>query len=198
MEWITTTTVLHDLRDFANEDAWGRFVGRFRAPIASFGRSLGLPGPDAEDLAQQALTEFAAAYRDGRYDRQQGRLSSWLFGIAYRQGLRLLRESRRQPVHDSGLAEAPDQAAATNMWEGEWERAVLGQCIDRVRAEVEPQTFDAFALVVQRGLGPQEAAADLGISIKAVYNAKHRVLRRIRELRAELEATEEEPPRAVP
>lgn len=196
MEWITTTTVLHDLKDFANQDAWGRFVGRFSRPIAAFGRSMGLGGTDAEELAQQTLAEFARAYGDGRYDRERGRLSSWLFAIAYRQGLKLLREAARRPAtgEDTQIGRAPAEDEAAHAWEAEWEGEVLGQCIEQARREVEPVTFAAFELVVQRGLEPSQAATHLGVPVKSIYNAKHRVLRRIRELRAEFEAAEQERP----
>lgn len=185
MEWITTTTVLHDLRDFSNEAAWGRFVGHFRLPIASFGRSMGLSSLDAEDLAQQTLAEFADAFRRDRYDRDKGRLSSWLFGIAYRQALRLAREARREPA---APGPPPDEPAATAIWDDQWRIAILSQCLDRARAEFEPATFEAFELTVHRGLSPSAAARELGISVKAVYNAKHRVLKRVRELRESLES----------
>ena len=42
-------------------------------------------------------------------------------------------------------------------------------------------------MVVRDDRSPDEAAAALGLSIKSVYNAKHRILKRIRQLRAEYE-----------
>src|SRR5215210_5478398 len=65
MAWLTTATVLQRLRDFENRDAWGAFAERFRQPVVSFARGMGLKGPDAEDVAQETLLAFAEAYRDG-------------------------------------------------------------------------------------------------------------------------------------
>jgi DNA-directed RNA polymerase specialized sigma24 family protein len=56
-----------------------------------------------------------------------------------------------------------------------------------VRTEVEPATMRALELVVGGSLSAAEAASRIGVPVKAVYNAKHRVLKRIRELRVELE-----------
>src|SRR5690349_6694570 len=86
--WVTTATVLEKLRDFGNRDAWSSFTERFRQPVVSFARGMGLKQADAEDVAQETLLAFAEAYRGGKYDPAKGRLSRFLFGIAYRQALR--------------------------------------------------------------------------------------------------------------
>jgi RNA polymerase sigma-70 factor (ECF subfamily) len=192
-DWVTTSTMLSHLRDFARAEAWEEFVARFRAPIIAFAMRLGLGRPDAEEAAQEALLDFAAAYRSGEYDRSKGRLSHWLFGIAYRRALRQRRAAMRRevalPQGSGGAADLRvlDEHAATAVWDREWERQLLAQCLERVRGEVEPQTYQAFELVSRLDCPPAEAARALGISVTAVYNAKHRVAKRIRQLRAECE-----------
>lgn len=194
MDWLTTSTVLHDLRDFNNRAAWDQFAERFRRPIVSFARTLGLSTIDAEDVAQETLLAFAESFRRGQYDRSKGRLSRWLFGIAYRQALNERRSGARLAARgaagsdpDALLHNVPDEAAATVSWDQEWEQALLQQCLAQVQAEVEPVTYQAFELVVRGERSAAQAAAELGVPIKLVYNAKHRVLKRIRELRAALE-----------
>src|SRR5262245_31777004 len=91
MTWITTATVLQQLRDFENRSAWDSFTERFRRPVVSFAKSMGLTQADAEDAAQETLLAFAEAYRRGQYDPSKGRLSRFLFGIAYRQSLKARR-----------------------------------------------------------------------------------------------------------
>jgi RNA polymerase sigma-70 factor (ECF subfamily) len=192
MTWLTTATVLQNLRDFDNRDAWQSFADRFRAPVVSFARSMGLAPVDAEDVAQETLVAFAQAYKDGKYDPSKGRLSRFLFGIAYRQSLRA-RRSVGGPGNvvtpGSGvLSQIPDEQTATGIWDTEWERTLLERCLQQVRAEVEPETFRAFELVVREEKTPDEAANTLNVTVKSVYNAKHRVLKRIRELRESFES----------
>lgn len=196
MDWVTTSTILQGLRDFANEDAWSRLVGRFRAPIEAFGLGLGLHPSEAEDLAQTVLGEFARAIREGRYERSRGRLSSYLFGIAHRQALKMLRERPEGGVE--AASRAAEDPAASMLWDEHWEHAVIRQCLDRVRAEVDAKAFSAFELVVQRGVSASAAATELGEPVKFVYNAKHRVLSRLRELRTEVEELQDEPGRDLP
>jgi RNA polymerase sigma factor (sigma-70 family) len=193
VDWITTTTVLRDLRDFENLPAWDRFVHRFRRPVVAFGMSMGLTLSDAEDAAQEALAAFAEGYRDGKYDRSQGRLSQWLFGIAYRKAQDVRRRSGKALMGGSSAVDAlsadqwPDETTAAVSWDREWEQAVLEQCLAQVQREVEPTTYRAFDLVVRENYEASRAAELLGVNIKLVYNAKHRVLKRVRELRTELE-----------
>ena len=187
MDWVTTTTLLQDLHDDRDDRAWGMFVLRFRTPVVDFARRLGVPSEDAQDLAQEVLATFVHLYREGRYDRHRGRLSSWLFGIAYRYVLRSRRSNlaaREEPYAEP----APEgRESAIEVWNRGWDRIFLEECVERARAECSPEAFRAFALVVLEGLSPADAAGSLGVPVKRVYNDKHRVLTRIRELRGELE-----------
>ncbi len=192
MEWTTTSTILQDLTDFANESAWHLFAERFRQPIVRFARKLGVPEADAEEVAQETLAAFASAYRDGRYDPAKGRLSRWLFGIAYRQAQRArTARARRIGVENepqsSFWEHAPDEDTSSRVWDQEWEQGLLEQCLHRVRQEVEPSTIRAFELVALADRAPADVARELGLSVKAVYHAKYRVLKRVRELRAALD-----------
>jgi len=194
VEWVTTSTILRDLREFERGETWGAFVERFRRPITSFARRLGHSREDAEDVAQETLAAFAEGYREGRYDREQGRLSHWLFGIAYRKALKH-REHAGPREHGRGTADdttsfmgsIPDERTATNVWDREWERALLDECMSRVRGEVEPKTWSAFEMTVLENRPVSDVMAALSMNQTTVYNAKHRVVKRLRELRRELD-----------
>src|SRR5215468_5754286 len=117
MEWLTTSTILQRLGDFDDRAIWERFNTRFRSPLESFARRLGLSPAEADDAAQEALLQFAEAYRAGKYVRQAGRLSSWLFGIAFNQVATLRRKRIRErqnldPAggHPSFWAEMPAES----------------------------------------------------------------------------------------
>ena len=102
MQWVTTTIVLEQL---AREEAgaWELFVRRFRQPVIRFARDLGLSEDEAEDVVQETLASFLRAYRNGRYDRDKGRLSSWLFGIAHRTAMKIRsKAARRQRLAPAG------------------------------------------------------------------------------------------------
>ena len=193
MRWVTTTVVLESLRG-SDEAAWGRFVSRFRGPIVRFARDQGLEPDEAEDAAQETLMDFVRAYRQGQYDREKGRLSAWLFGIAHRRVLNAGRKMARRPRplgagHQTAFWESlPDEQAARRSWDQSWQQAVLEQCLDQIRTEMEPKTIRAFeAFAIQRRPA-MDVARELGVSRNAVFIAKHRVLKRILELTHQFES----------
>ncbi|MCA9254978.1 MAG: sigma-70 family RNA polymerase sigma factor, partial [Phycisphaerales bacterium] len=188
-EWITTSTILSRLRDHEDQDVWRNFSDRFNRPIVAFARKMGLSEADAFDAAPETLLAFLKSYRDGAYDRDKGRLSKWLFGIAYRQAQSTRRSTGRragrmipQAGHTTLHASLPDENSASATWDAEWEAAVLDACLKQVRSEVADNTFAAFDLVVRQGVAPDAAAEQLNMSRSAVYTAKHRVLARAREM----------------
>lgn len=194
-EWVTTSTVLRGLGSQGNQACWDRFVHRFRMPVVEFARRMGFNEAQAEDVAQETLLAFVQAFRAGRYDRDRGRLSQWLFGIAHKTALhqrRLAAKGGLQAPTNAGqttfFQALPDENALSQSWDQAWEESLLRLCVEQVEQEVEPTTFQAFRLVVLDQHPPQRVADDLNVPIKLVYNAKHRVLKRVREIRGELEA----------
>lgn len=194
MEWITTTTVLDRLRDPNDHSAWGSFIERFRAPIASFSRKMGLNLADAEDVAQETLVAFLESYRKNAYVRGRGRLGHYLFGIAHNKILLVRRKIATREAQistgDDGTSfwsAVPDSRKAEETWELEWRQATLVQCLEQVRQEVSAQTYEAFRMVVFEKGVPATVAEHLGISRNAVFIAKHRVGIRLRELCAAFE-----------
>ena len=75
----TTTALLEALLDPADDEVWQDFDRRYRPILIAFAQRLGLPD---EDAAQDTLTRFVRSYREGKYDRDRGRLRSWIIGIA--------------------------------------------------------------------------------------------------------------------
>lgn len=182
---VTSTTLLDGLRDPANRTIWTAYVERYRPLVIGYVRRLGVAQDEAEDVAQSALLAFASAYRQGRYDRDRGRLSSWLFGIVtheVRAHLRRVRHRAELPDADDLLARLPAEDELAALWEGRWRALVLRACLHQVAQEVQPVTMDAFCAFALEGKPAREVAARLGLSENAVFGAKRRVLARVREL----------------
>jgi RNA polymerase sigma-70 factor (ECF subfamily) len=189
MEWVTTTMLLSQLAD-GDEQAWARLSQRFRTPIVRFVRHLGVPESEAEDVTQEALLSFLDAYRRGRYDREKGRLSSWLFTLAAqavkRRGRGARRQAREVPASTVFWDEL-SQPELRDAWDRQWDRHVFERCLSQVRRELRPATVRAFELVALEERRAEEVAAETGLTINAVYLAKRRVLQRIHELQEQHE-----------
>lgn len=190
---ITSTNLLLGLRDPQNSAIWQAYVDRYRPLLIKYGLKLGLREADAEDVAQLTLVNFCRAYQDGKYDRERGRLRSWLFAIARNQVLTWHRQ--REPhvqVDSSGgatdfFASLGDENRMEQLWEEEWREALLRQGLDEIKREVEPRTFEAFQLFAGEGKSAEEVGRILGLSANAVFSAKRRVLRRLREILPQIE-----------
>ncbi|MBX3404186.1 MAG: sigma-70 family RNA polymerase sigma factor [Phycisphaeraceae bacterium] len=191
----TTTKLLDALRDHGNEPAWAQIDARYRPVIRGLARQLGLRENDAEEVAQQALSEFVRAYREGRYDRSKGRLSSWIMGIAHHTTLRMIRAGRR--VNTPGataMADVADEHTLRSIWTDERDRAILERALNIIRDEssVDDRTLRAFELVALRGVPAAEVAAQCGMNVDQVYVARSRVTKRLRSLVETLTAAFEE------
>lgn len=190
-EWTTTTStdLLIGLKEAGNSTAWGQFVHRYRQPILRCAAGQGLSPHDSEDVAQRALTAFSNAYQAGNYNRERGRLRDWLFGFVRIEIKNCRRQQARHAAGDAEIGDPADEDRLSALWEQEWRQAVLQHCFEVVRREVQTQTFQAFELFALQGLAAREVAQRLGVSENAVFGAKRRVLRRIRELLPQAEET---------
>lgn len=189
---VTCTSLLEGLKRAENRTVWQQFVDRYRPLVMNYAQNrFGLSPTDAEEAAQVSLMAFAEAYQNGRYDREKGRLRKWLFGIATRQIRNMVRkraQNREIQVADRTtvtgfVGRIPDSdAALEKMWEEEWRQAVYQQCMVEVRTQFDAKTVEAFERFAKQGIAAQVVADELGMTENAVFLAKHKILKRIREL----------------
>lgn len=192
MHTVTNTVLLVGLKDPQNQEVWQSFFKRYQPMLVAYGRRVGLSDADAEDASQDALLAFAEFYRVGRYEREKGRLRTWLYGIASNKILQIRRRRQRRrsvenPDAVPDLEQVADEKSMTDLWEEEWQRAVLAACMVEIREHFEPSTCEAFDLFVRQGLPGDEVARRVGISRDAVFKAKSRILSKMREIRERLE-----------
>ncbi len=186
---ITSTALLQGLREPDNQTVWSQFDARYRPMILKYAHRLGLSEADAQDAAQQTLIAFCEAYQAGKYEREKGRLRIWLFGIARNQILNARRKRHRrekQIVDDTDQTQffgrVPDEDQFEKLWEEEWREALLRQCLEEVRREMDAKSIEAFELFAWKGWPAARVAEQLDMTANAVFIVKHRVMKRIREL----------------
>jgi len=93
--------------------AFAEFVDKYKEMVFLCCRTLGLRDDEAKDVASET---FLAAYNGLRRYRGQAKLSTWLWSIAYRQGVNYLRKNRRKwqlfAEQDEQLASSQEQGPA--------------------------------------------------------------------------------------
>jgi RNA polymerase sigma-70 factor (ECF subfamily) len=65
--------------------------------------------------------------------------------------------------------------------EAEYRQEVVARALEVLRSEFQASTWQAFWESTANGRSGREVAAELGLSCNAVYLARSRVLRRVRE-----------------
>ena len=193
MEWVTTTQVLEGLKTSNDTLAWQRFCEHFHPVVVNFARRLGLSPTDAEDAAQETMVAFLKAFRNGKYDREKGRLSAWLLGVSKRvilnfRGNRPLERLIADKTTGTSFWDMiQDDHSIKHTWDTEWRRTVLSNCLQQARRETAPEVYEAFELYALLEIPVDDVAQRLGVSQNAVYISKSRVLSRLRHLERQFE-----------
>ncbi|MGE0481102.1 MAG: RNA polymerase sigma factor [Phycisphaerae bacterium] len=188
----TTTELLAGLHESGNRAAWDEFDRRYRPILVAFLRRMGLHDADAADVAQDTLACFVQDYRARKYDRAQGRLRSWLIGIARCRLVDLKRRTgrRRELRGESAIVELADSVDIEAVWDGEEKRHIFQQAVQELRRSTQfhERTLEAFERVVFGREPVHAVAGELGLKPQEIYNAKNRVIERLRAIVARYEA----------
>ena len=137
---------------------------------------------DAADLVQEVFVALLQTLPTFAYDRQSGKFRGWLRTLM----LNKLRDRKRREVREEKAlakrlpeAEVPD--GAEQFWEKEYQQELTRRALRLMQAEFTPNTWKACWETVVQGRPSDEVARALGMSENAVYIAKCRVLRRLRQ-----------------
>ena len=193
----TRESLLARVKDPQDDDAWRTFVAIYRPVIYRLARSRGLQDADAEDLTQQVLASVAKAIGRWEPDPAKGRFRSWLSRIVRNAAMNAL--TRRHPDVAAGgtdmvqrLEQQPEpDDSSLGDFDHEYQRAVFRWAQDQVRPEFQESTWDAFWLTTVEGQSVEQAADRLGKSLGAVYAARSRVMRRLKETVRHFEDSED-------
>jgi RNA polymerase sigma-70 factor (ECF subfamily) len=146
-----------------------------------------LQAADAADVGQQVFLAVARKVRDFRRDRKGDTFRGWLRTITRSKicdHLRALPEARAEGG-DATLRLQEMAAEESGGSDPETERREEGllyrRALELIQTEFEARTWQAFWQVVIDGRSPQDVARDLGTTPNAVYLARSRVLKRLRE-----------------
>jgi len=188
----TTSQLLSSLHDTSDRAAWGQFDARYRPIVQAVALRLGLNQEDAADVAQQTMLEFVRDYRLGKYDRTKGRLKSWISGIAHHRAIDLVRADRQERVRrgESAMVALPEQREIEGAWDLEERRVIWREAMRELRqsSKLGEVSIRAFELVVEHKFSPEAAAAECGIGVHSVYQAKSRITVKLREIVERLSA----------
>jgi RNA polymerase sigma-70 factor (ECF subfamily) len=190
----TSATLLGRLSEPAADPyAWEEFVRRYGPRVYRWCLNWKLQEADAQDVTQTVLTRLVVRLRDFRYDPSRS-FRAYLRTVAGYAWRDLLEERRKagagsgDTAHLDLLAEVEARDDLAQRLDEEFDRELLEQATARVRARVEPKTWEAFRLTAVEGLSGADAAARLGLAVYNVFKAKSRVQQMLQREVADQEA----------
>jgi RNA polymerase sigma-70 factor (ECF subfamily) len=194
----TRHSLLVRLRDPRDAEAWTEFLGIYEPLVYRLARKKGFQDADAMDLSQEVFRSVAAAIERWDPDPGRGSFRAWLFRIARNLMVNFLAGQRRQPrgVGDTDMnrlleaqpAPSDDDSA---LFDAEYRAGLFRWAADAIQGEFTASTWQAFWRTAVEAHDVKHVAAELGLSVGAVYIARSRVLAR---LRARIERVEGQTP----
>jgi RNA polymerase sigma factor (sigma-70 family) len=188
----TRASLLLRLADRTDRDAWDQFA-QIYAPVAyRLALRSGLQHADAEDLAQQVLASVAKAIDRWEEDPTRARFRTWFHRVAQNAIINAI--TRAAPDRATGDSRTLDhlrtQAASdhdSSLIRLELRREVFRWAANQIRHEFRPTTWDAFWLTAIDNRTVEAVAGELKISCGAIYAARSRIMRRLKEKVAEFD-----------
>lgn len=179
----TRMSLLEEVREGTNVEAWRAFVDRYTPLIYGYCRQRGLQESDARDVTQNVFLAVSRAMRSFQYDPQRGRFRSWLGTITCREIRRHLTWANRlqHGGADSGRQLAELEQGLQSEWETRCTAFLFHQAIVEVQPKFPADVWRAFELTWLDDAAPAEVARQFDRPVAWVYKAKFRVLGQLRQ-----------------
>jgi RNA polymerase sigma-70 factor (ECF subfamily) len=167
-------------------DAWQRLVDLYGPTVFRRCRAASVPIDHIADVVQEVFASVAAHVDAFHREKPRDSFSAWLRTITrnkirdYFRRIGAVGARGGTDAHQRllQLPELPDPPEPSGLSE---RASIVHRATDLVKAEFESRTWEAFWRTAVNAETPADVAADLGLSTQAVYKAKSRVLRRLRQ-----------------
>lgn len=183
---VTPVSLLDRLRQPDDAAAWQRLVDIYQPWLRGWLRAHLLQTADVDDLVQEVLAILLRELPTFQHNGRKGAFRAWLRGIL----LNRLRDFRRQrapaTVQEGADSDwrldnlADDRSELAQQWDREHDQNVVNRLLQLIAGDFEPRTWQAFRAFVMEGRSATDVAAELGMSVGAVWSAKSHVLKRLR------------------
>jgi RNA polymerase sigma-70 factor, ECF subfamily len=169
-------------------EAWTRLADLYGPVVYRWCRQTGVSRDDAPDLVQEVFATVARHIDGFRRDRPGDSFAAWLRIVTRNAACDYFRSRQGKPIAHGGtdaqefFLQVPDEVELSEANEPhEINSVVVPIGLELIRAEFEQNTWEAFRRGVIEKQPASRIALELGMSVAAVYQAKSRVLRRLRQ-----------------
>ena len=182
----TSESLLFRLRSPCDDMAWSRFVDLYTPLIFYWARRSGMNSEDAADLVQEIFAVLVKKLPEFKYDPQKS-FRSWLRTVTMNKRAEHLRRKSLTLVDatHSEFLKVPANSE-DHFWQIEYQQQLVHRALELMRDEFEPQIWNACREFVTTKASAADVAKRTGVSIWAIYAAKSKLLRKLRQELEEL------------
>ncbi len=175
----TSATLLREVRDGGNAEAWTQFESRYREMLVRFCCSRGVQHADSEDIVQIVFSKLLSGLKNFEYDPTKGRFRDYLFRCVRSA---LSDWSARPMAAGSPVVqrEPVTEAGSGAEFEREWMNHHYRMALEAIRKRVDAGSVGVLEATLL-GTNVPEIARSLGMSEQAVYKAQQRMRQYLKE-----------------
>ena len=172
-------------------DSWARLTEIYTPLLSRWIRQHEVQPADADDLTQEVLLTVSSEIDGFRHTGREGAFRAWLKGILINRIRNYWRQKNRRATGDSAVQEQLRQledpaSELSALWNQQHDEFVVRQIMQRARTEFAASTWKAFQQTAIENQPASDVARELQLTTNAVFIARSRVIRRLRELAAGL------------
>ncbi len=174
----TPVSLLQRLGQSPTPETWERFVRLYTPLLFYWARRLGMQEQDAADLVQDVLIVLVQKVPELQYDATRS-FRGWVRMVLLNKW-RDRRDRAPAPgqLDSANVPAVPDEVEV--LQEAEYRQYLTHRALRLMQSDFEPATWKACWETVVCGRAAAEVAAEVGLTVNAVYLARSRVLARLR------------------
>lgn len=183
----TSSGLIAGVRTF-DPSAWRQLAATYGPLVYSWARRAGLSGADAADITQEVFRVVTLWAGRVAHGRPGDTFRGWLWTVTQNKLRDFWRRRSGQAAATGGsdaqalLQLIPDSESVNESQLSLDLSGALGEAVNKVKKEFEARSWRAFWRVTVDGQQPAEVGRELGMTTNAVYVARSRILRRLREV----------------
>ncbi len=184
----TSRSLLRRARE-RDADAWQKLTAVYTPLVYQWCRRAGLQVSDAADVAQEVFRSVSTGLDGFRKERPEDSFRGWLWTVTRNKVCDHFRARAGEPDVQGGteaqqwLQQVPEEAPneQQDVTGQQLHSKLARHAVSLMQTDFEETTWRAFWLTAVELQSPQAVAEELDMSVAAVYKAKSRVLRHLRE-----------------
>jgi RNA polymerase sigma-70 factor (ECF subfamily) len=184
----TSLSLLDKLIRQPDSESWTRLADIYSPLLRGWLGRYGIQSSDVDDLVQEVLLTVSRELPGFEHCERPGAFRSWLRTILVHRLRNFWRSRRYHPTATGGrdvmrqLDELADQnSTMSRVWNQQHDQHVVDRVLELIEPKVAPKTWEAFRRQSIEGAAAHVVARELGMSLDAVYGAKSRVLKMLRQ-----------------